>query len=43
MAVPGAFAALCSGAVPGLGLSVLLYSAGAVANASHVSYLRRRV
>ncbi|MFJ6769556.1 hypothetical protein ACIQOV_01005 [Kitasatospora sp. NPDC091257] len=43
VAVPSALAALLTGAGPGLGLSALLYAAGSVANASHVSYLRRRI
>ncbi|MDH6709916.1 hypothetical protein P3T27_006665 [Kitasatospora sp. MAA19] len=42
VAVPGALFALAAGAAPGLGLSALLCAAGTVANASHVSYLRRR-
>ncbi|MFJ6384712.1 hypothetical protein ACIQI7_32480 [Kitasatospora sp. NPDC092039] len=41
--MPGAFAALVAGAGPGLGASALLYAAGSVANASHVSYLRRLI
>ncbi|MEE1822204.1 hypothetical protein PUR61_08345 [Streptomyces sp. BE20] len=42
VAVPGALVALCAGVAPGLGLSVFLCATGTVANASHVSYLRRR-
>ncbi|MFE2726654.1 hypothetical protein [Kitasatospora sp. NPDC059327] len=42
VAVPGAFVALGTGVAPGFGLLGFLCATGAVANASHVSYLRRR-